>query len=301
MLFNRSRFLAALFTALCLLALALACSSSSDDEDDAGGGGGEAALTPYTPTGKEGSIKGTIVYAGQPPELNPIQMDADTNCLRANPEAKDEAFIVNGDKLQYAFVYIKEGKLAEGGKSINTLSFGGPPTPMTLDQQGCMYRPRVIGLQTKQQIRITNSDQTTHNVNVQAQKNEGINPSQPPGTDAITHEFARSEILVPVKCNQHPWMKAYIGVLRHKFYDVSKEDGSFEIKDLPPGTYTLVAWHEMKKGTEVTQSVTIEPGQSKTGVTLTFNSATASNDVGGGSLTMMPALEIPLLVGHKHH
>lgn len=302
MFLYRARFTTALLLALCLLALPLACGGGGDDEEDDGGGAvAEKKLPSYSPPSpdKLGSIKGTINYTGAPPQVGTIPMDADANCVRANPEAKAEDMIVNGDKVQYAFVFIKDGKFADGNKSVKGFSYDAPAEAQTLDQSGCMYRPRVLGVQTKQKILITNSDQTTHNVNVQASKNEKINPSQPPGTGAIEHAFNREEVLVPVKCNQHPWMKAYVGVLPHPFYAVSGEDGSFEIKNLPPGTYTVEVWHEKMKTQP--QTVTVGPGESKSGVNFTFNAATASNELDGGSLTVMPALEVPLIGSKKHH
>ena len=297
----RARFMTALLLAFCLLALPVACSRSDDDEEDGGGKAAEAKLAPYTPPApdKLGSIKGVVSFAGSPPEVGTIPMDADANCARANPEAKAEDVIVNGDKVQYAFVYVKDGTFSDGNKKINSFSFESPSEPLLLDQAGCMYKPRVIGIQTRQRLLIANSDQTTHNVNVQAAKNEKINPSQPPGQPPIEHSFSQPETLVPVKCNQHPWMKAYIGVLRHPFFAVTQPDGSFEIKNLPPGEYTIEVWHERLK--TQTQKITVASGEQKTGVTFTYNAATASNELDGGSLTVMPALEVPLLGRRKHH
>ena len=124
---------------------------------------------------------------------------------------------------------------------------------------------------TRQKVNIQNSDQTAHNVNVQAQKNDKLNPSQPAGAPPIVAEFKRPETLIPVKCNQHPWMKAYIGVLGHPFFAVTGPDGSFEIKGLPPGTYTLVAWHEkMKEEAAGSPSARART----TGLTFTFHAPT---------------------------
>lgn len=300
--FKRGRLLTALLIALCLLAFAVACSRGGDDEEDDAPAGGEAetTLSQYSPTGREGSIKGTVNFTGAAPEVRLIPMSADANCERANPEAKAEDMIVNADKLQNVFVYVKDGRTTEGNKAITSLAFAQGAEPKTLDQHGCQYVPHVMGIQTRQKLSIVNSDQTTHNVNVQATKNDKINPSQPPNTAPIVQEFKRAEVLIPVKCNQHPWMKAYIGVLSHPFYAVSGPDGSFEIKGLPPGQYNVVAWHEKMK--EQTQSITVGAGENKTGVAFTFNAATASEELDGGSLQVMPALEIPLLVGgRKHH
>ncbi len=207
--FKRARYLTVLFTALCLLMLALACGRSSDEEEDdaPAGGEAEAQLQAYNPTGREGSVKGVINFAGAAPDVKIIPMSADSNCEKANPNAKAEDIVVNGDKLQNVFVYVKEGRLSEGNKSIAALSFPAGE-PKQLDQHGCQYVPHVMGIQTRQRLNITNSDQTTHNVNVQATKNDKINPSQPPNTPAIVQEFKRAEVLIPVKCNQHPWMKA---------------------------------------------------------------------------------------------
>jgi hypothetical protein len=297
--FRRAHFGAALFTALCLVAFAPSCSRSNDDEDD--GDAPETALPAYVPSAAPGTIKGTITFAGAAPARDPISMTADSSCN--NPDAKSEEYVINGDKVQNVFVYVKDGTFADG-KKVNAFSYPPKTTDTVLDQHGCTYHPHILGMQAGQTLSIRNSDPATHNVNVQAQKNDKINPSQAPGAPDVKQLIKRPEILIPVRCNQHPWMRAYIGVVGHPFWDVSKEDGSFEIPNLPPGTYTLVAWHEKLKP-EKTIQVTVGAGETKTldpGAFAWDNSSiSASNEVDGGSLTVMPALEFPMLGMPKHH
>ncbi|HEX7176641.1 MAG TPA: hypothetical protein VF240_15355 [Pyrinomonadaceae bacterium] len=296
--FKRASFPLALFVALCLVTLGVSCGRGGDDDEDDDGAVAETTLPTYSPTGKEGTLQGTISFNGAAPAPGVISMDADSKCASSNPDPKTEDMVVADGKLQNAFVYISEGKLTEGNKALSGLGFAAGQ-PAVLDQQGCQYRPHVIGVMTRQKVNITNSDQTAHNVNVQATKNDKLNPSQPASSPPIVAEFKRPETLIPVKCNQHPWMKAYIGVLGHPFFAVTGPDGSFEIKGLPPGAYTLVAWHEKLK--EQKQQITVGPSETKSGLTFTFNAATASDELDGGSLRVMPALEIPFLGGQKHH
>ncbi len=296
---SRARFWVALFVSVCLLVFAVSCGDSDDTmEDAAGDEGGEAevALTPYQPTGTEGSITGAITFDGPAPAPRAISMDQDPVCAREGSGAVAEDIVVNGDKLQNVFVYIKEGKA--GDKSINSYSFPAPAEAVTLDQKGCRYVPRVIGIQTKQTLNVVNSDATSHNVNVDAKLNGKFNQGQSNGAPPIVKQFSRNETLIPVKCNQHPWMRAYIGVLSHPFFSVSGQDGRFEIKGVPPGTYTIVAWHE-KYPTGQTQTVTVGPSASaEANFSFTPQQLTAENvEQPGGALQVLPALELPL-VGH---
>jgi plastocyanin len=294
---NRARTLAALLVALCLLTFSLACGGDSDDTaedaEDAGGGDAEVATTAYTPTGNEGSITGVVNFAGAAPASKPISMDQDPVCAQSGAGAVAEDIVVNGDKLSNVFIYIKDGKA--GDKNIANLSFPAAPQPAVLDQHGCRYVPHVIGVQTKQNINFTNSDATSHNVNVDAAKNSKFNQGQPNGSAPITKQFARAETLIPVKCNQHPWMRAYIGVVGHPFFAVSGQDGKFEIKGVPPGTYNLVAWHE-KYPQGQTMSVTVGAKESKQ-ADFNFTAEQLKAELRDGALTVMPALELPL-IGH---
>jgi len=296
---NRARFLVALFAALCLLTFAVACSRSADDEEDAAGGGDDsteaAALTPYKPTGQEQSIAGTISFAGAAPEKKGISMDADPVCASANPDAHAEDIVINGDKLANVLVYIREGKV--GDKNLTGYSFAPAAQPATLDQKGCHYVPHVVGVQVNQPFSVTNSDPTAHNVNVDARQNEKFNQGQSPGAAPINKTFKRAETVIPVKCNQHPWMRAYVGVLQHPFFAVSDASGKFEIKGVPAGTYTLVAWHE-KHPAGITQTVTVGAGGAATSdFSFTADQLKAEN-VEGGALRAMPALEFPMLGMH---
>lgn len=298
---KRARTLLAIIAALCVLSLAAACGGGDDEDDDIAGdeagtsGSATAGGPKYAPTGKEGTLTGSIALTGTAPEPKPISMDQDPVCASSNPNAVSQDVVVAGGKVGNVFVYVKDGKTADG-KSITNFSFDPPGEPRILDQKGCQYLPHVVGIQTGQKLSVTNSDPTAHNVNVQGNKNPKFNQSQPPSAAPIEKTFTQPEVLVPVKCNQHPWMKSYIGVMRHPFYAVSGADGKFEIKGLPPGTYNVVAWHE--RFGEKPMSVTVGDGETKT-QDFSFAAATASDTLQGGSLRVMPALDFPML--GRHH
>jgi plastocyanin len=279
--------------ALSLLALASACSKPADNTES--GSTPTAGGTAYTPTGKEGSVTGAIAYTGTPPAPKKIDTSADPACGSKNPNLTTEDNVVTDGKLANVFVYIKDGATADG-KKITEFTFPTPTTSITLDQNGCHYRPHVLGAMVNQDIQITNSDPTTHNIHFTPKSNPDWNQSQPNGAPPLMHKLTRSEVLVPVKCNQHPWMKAYIGVLKHPFYAVSAENGSYTIKGVPPGTYTVVAWHEGgAAGTEKTMSVTVPASGSAT-ADFAFGEAAAA--AGRPSLELMPELEFPMLGRH---
>jgi plastocyanin len=137
-----------------------------------------------------------------------------------------------------------------------------------MDQDGCEYHPHVLGVQTGQQITFRNSDGLLHNINAQAETNRSFNISQPQSMDAPPRTFAQAEIMIPVRCDVHGWMEAYIGVVDHPYFAVTGDDGSFRLENLPPGDYTIEAWHE-EYGTQTAQ-VTVAAQQTGD-VSFTFN------------------------------
>jgi plastocyanin len=286
---KNAKFWLALSILLSLFALGSACKGKTDTE----GGQDNAPKTKYSPTGNEGTITGKITYNGTPPAPVKIDTSQDVNCGKANPNLATEDNVVNSNKmLANVFVYIKDGTTADG-KKFSDLGWDVSAEPAKLDQKGCHYSPHVLGIQATQALAITNSDPTQHNIHFTPQNNPEWNQSQPNGAPELKHEFKVPEVLVPVKCNQHNWMKAYIAVLRHRLFAVSKEDGSFEIKGVPPGTYTLAAWHEGgAKGTEQTKQIKID---AKGSVTADFAFGGSADSGQKPSLQMMPALELPML------
>lgn len=281
--------------ALSLLVLGSACGGggTTTTNKDAGtsGGTGDTAQAYSGPTG---TITGVVSFNGTPPAPKKIDTTADPVCGQKNPNLMTDDTIVKDGKLANTFVYIKEGNV-EGGKKIADYSWPTPTTAARLDQSGCHYVPHVMGVQVNQKISITNSDATQHNIHPTPKLNPEWNQTQSAGQGPIEKSFSRAEVLIPVKCNQHPWMKAYVGVLRHPLHAVSKEDGTFEIKGVPPGSYTVVAWKEGgANGEEKTMQVTV-PANGNAKADFAFGAATASS--GKPSLTMMPALELPSL--HK--
>ena len=289
---KRARLWLGLIATLSLLSLASSCSGPKTDTND--GGGNDKGGKPYVSKNDEGTITGKISYTGAVPEAKKIDTSADAACTSKSPNLTTEEWIVKEGKLANTYVYIKDGTLTDGSK-IGDWSFETPTAAVTLDQNGCHYKPHVLGVMVNQPINITNSDPTQHNIHFPQGNNPDWNQSQANGAAPLTHKLARSEVMVPVKCNQHPWMKSYVGVLKHPFFAVSSEDGSFTIKGVPPGKYTVVAWHEGgAKGTEKPMDVTVP---AKGSVTADFSfGATALGQP--SSLPMLPAIEFPMAMKH---
>jgi hypothetical protein len=277
--------------ALSLLALGSACRSKESGTNAVNSGGTADAGAPYS--GPTGTIAGVISYDGTAPEPKKIDTAADPACGKANPNLTTDDTIVTDGKLANVFVFIKEGTV-DAGKKIGEYAWATPTTAVQLDQKGCHYSPHVLGIQTNQKLSITNSDQTQHNIHPTPRQNPEWNQTQPNGAPPIEKSFARPETLIPVKCNQHPWMKAYIGVMRTPFFAVSANNGTYEIKGVPPGKYTVVAWREGgANGTEKPMEVTVTANGSAK-ADFSFGSATTSVKP---TLTMLPALELPMM--HK--
>jgi hypothetical protein len=215
-------------------------------------GGGSA--TPDEANG--GTVTGKVAFDGAKPTAKNIDMSANPVCMRAHPGANpSEEVVVNpNNTLKYTFVWVKSG--------LPDKNWQVPTNAVELDQQGCLYKPHVIGVMTGQPINIKNGDPTNHNIHPLPQVNQEWNESQPPGSADKQQSFPRQEVLIPVKCNIHPWMRAYIGVVSHPFFAVTGDDGTYTLKGLPPGTYTVEIVHE-KYGKQE-QQVTVGAKETKT-------------------------------------
>lgn len=192
---------------------------------------------PYVRTGGEATLSGTVTFAGKPPSERIIDMSADPTCYQFNPEPTTEWYVVSNQQLANVIVYVTNNVL-------DNYSFEIPSSPVLLDHKGCRYEPHVLGMRVGQVLRITNSDETVHNTHPTPKYNLEWNQSQPIGAPAIEKTFKHPEVAVPIKDNQHPWEKAYVGVFSHPFFAVTDASGNFLIEGLPPGTYKVIAWHE---------------------------------------------------------
>lgn len=204
-----------------------------------------------------GEISGEIQFHGTKPHLARINMAKDPECIRENQGR--EVYVQDGavnanDTLPNAFVYVKSG--------LQQSSYPPPSQPVTLDQQGCIYVPHVLGIVVGQQLKVVNSDFTTHNIHITPKNNPAWNVSQPAGAAPAYVKFERSEVMVPVRCNEHPWMQAYIGVVSNPYYDVTGPEGKYTLKGLPAGTYTIETW-TAKFGTQE-KTVTVRANQTTT-------------------------------------
>ena len=208
-----------------------------------------------------GSITGKVNFTGTPPQMEQISMNADPVCagLHSEPVYAETVIANSNGTLKNVFVYVKEG--------LEGKTFPAPTTPVTIDQKGCHYTPHVFGIQIGQPFEILNSHSTLHNIHSMAEKNKQFNLGMPIQGMKLTKKFDTPEVMAKIKCDVHPWMSAYIGVLPHPYFGVTGDDGTFEIKDLPAGEYTVEAWHE-QYGTQ-TQKVTV--GEGPASVEFTFN------------------------------
>ncbi len=203
------------------------------------------------------TITGKIKFTGARPTNPRIDMSEEAACKSKYPAPPTaETVVVNANgTLANVFVYVKAG-LPPSAK------YQAPATPVVIDQDGCRYHPHVLGIMVGQNLEIRNSDPVLHNIKAKATKNRPFNVSQPSAGMKTNRVFSAPEVMVALECNVHGWMNAYLGVLPHPFYAVSGSDGSFSIKGLPAGTYTIEAWHE-KYGTQ-TATVTVAGAAPKT-------------------------------------
>jgi hypothetical protein len=229
-----------------LLALGLFGCGKSQPASEQPAGAPKTATISVDPS-TAGSISGVVSFKGAAPKMKPLDMTADPGCPTGPQPA--EVVVANASKLANVFVYVKEG-LPSG-------NFAVPTEPLTLDQKGCRYNPHMIGIMAGQPMKITNTDTADHNIHDMPSKNPAFNESQMPTDKPITKTFATPEMMIPVQCNQHPWMRAYINVMTNPYFAVSSTDGSFEIKSLPPGEYTIAVVHE--KFGEQTMKVKVAP------------------------------------------
>ncbi len=199
-------------------------------------------------------IKGVVKFAGIVPAPEPIRMSADPSCAKqhSRPVLTWEVAVDSRGGLQDAIVFIADG--------LGDRKFDPPTQPAVISQKGCLYEPHVLAVRENQPIEVVNDDPTSHNIHPTPANNREWNKAEPPGAK-VEEAFAREEIAIPVKCNIHPWMRGYIAVLKNPYFAVTRQDGSFDLPNLPPGTYTIKAWHE-KLGT-ASQTVTIGANQTK--------------------------------------
>jgi plastocyanin len=185
-----------------------------------------------------GTITGRVAFAGDVPVMPAIDFSSNPQCERQHKTPqKAETVVVNGNKtLRNVFVWIKDG--------LPKARWTPPTEAARLDQRGCVYEPHVLGIMEGQQLEILNDDPVNHNVHAESQVNPAWNESQPPRAEHKYKTFGSEEVLFPVTCSVHPWMRSYIGVSPHPFFAVTGDDGSFTLKGVPPGTYTIEAVHE---------------------------------------------------------
>lgn len=243
----------------------LACGGQKDEdalmEDEAPAtaaapaGAPAAAPAAAAPAAGGAILTGKVNFEGAKPAMPAIKMDADAFCKSEHKEPvyTQEVVVNPNNTLQWVLVYVKEGVSG---------TYPAPTEAVTLDQRGCQYRPHVFGIQAGQPLKILNSDGTLHNIHALPQKNAEFNIGQPFKGMETVKKFENVEVPVRFKCDVHKWMGAYTGVFNHPFFAVTNDQGTFEIKNLPPGNYVVEAWHE--KYAPQTQNVTISGTEGKT-------------------------------------
>jgi hypothetical protein len=224
---------------------------------------GESTPLGVAPQGEGGTVTGSVTLVGKAPSNPEVDMSEEPQCAaKYKTTPRDPIVVVNANgTLANVFVYVKQGLPADA-------TYPPPTTAAVIDQSGCEYHPRVFGIMVGQPLDIKNSDPLMHNIKTHPKQNRPFNVSQPTAGMTLTRTFTDPEVMLPFECNVHGWMHAYAGVLSHPFYAVTgTPDGGFSITGLPPGTYTIEAWHE-RYGTR-TATVTVQKNETKV-VDLTY-------------------------------
>jgi len=224
---------------LLVLGLVAACGGGESTTElppaEGGGGGGGGAPAPNA----SATITGKISFEGTPPPNDKVQMSSDPYCqTKASEYPTLETVKVSDGGLENVIVYVSSG-LPTG------VSYPPPTDPVEVDQQNCHYIPHVFTLRTNQQVKIKNSDMTLHNIHAFPANNPQFNVGQPVAGMVNETKFAKPETdpPMPIRCDVHKWMGAFVGVFDHPYHTVSKNGGTFELK-VPPGNYEVTAWHE---------------------------------------------------------
>ena len=202
-----------------------------------------------------GDVTGKVAFTGTAPKMARIMMNADPVCVKQHttPVTGEEVVVNKNGTLKNVLIYVKEG--------LGAKTFSPPAMKVEFNQKGCQYWPHVVGIQTGQELEVVNSDPTLHNVHSLSKENPQFNVAQPIKGMKLTKKFDKPEVF-KVKCEVHTWMGAYIGVFSHPYFAVTGDDGSFSLKNLPAGDYTIEAWHE-KYGTQ-TMKVKVAGGGAAT-------------------------------------
>jgi plastocyanin len=200
-----------------------------------------------------GTVTGKVTYEGTPAKMKPIDMSKEPSCAKmyTTPQLAETVVIGAGNSLENVVVYVSAGAPDESA----------PSTAAVFTQKGCRYIPHVLAFQVNQELKIQNEDQTSHNIHPLPKVNREWNKSQPPGTPPISEKYDKAEIF-PVKCNVHPWMHGNFAVLKNSHFAVTGDGGTFTLPNLPPGKYTITAWHEPDDSQS--QDVTISGSETKT-------------------------------------
>src|SRR5215831_7951937 len=200
-----------------------------------------------------GTVSGKVTYTGTPSKAKPIDMSKEPSCAKQHSTPVTTETVVTGpnNTLEWVVVYISAGTPDESS---------APTQAVTFDQKGCQYIPHLLAMHTGQELKVVNDDQTSHNIHPLAKINREWNKSQPPGTPPLSEKFDKEEFIL-VKCNVHPWMHGVFAVLKTSHYAITDNNGAFSLPNLPPGKYTITAWHE-SYGTK-TQDVTITGNETK--------------------------------------
>lgn len=246
------------------LAFTTAC-NSAPAPDPIVKSGGDKKVDPAT----AGSLSGRVRFSGPAPATETLKMGSDPACVQGSgPSPMNDAVLIAADGgLKNVFIHVRDGLDPEYGFEV-------PAAAVLLDQKGCRYTPRIAGVRAGQPVELINSDPTLHNIHALPMANQEFNAMQPIQGFRTTKTFTTPEVMVRFKCDVHSWMAAYVGVVAHPYFAVTKDDGTFEIKNLPPGAYTLEAWHE-KFGTQ-TATVTIGDKEAQT-VSFTFSAKPDGN------------------------
>ena len=239
------------------VALGIALCAGACDKDKKKDGrvtGGTAAVQKKpVDAGTAGTVEGVVRFEGKPKPPRKLEMGL-PECKAAHPDGVELPVTAAVDgKLANAFVYVKQG--------LEAYSFDAPKGEVVVDQKGCMYDPYVAGVEVGQKLVFVNSDAFNHNINGQPKENTAFNVAMPQKGMRVERIFDAPEVMFKIKCDVHPWMLGWIGVVDHPHFKVTGADGAFSFKGLPSGELTIAVWHEI--GVEQTQKVTLAAKETK--------------------------------------